>query len=349
VLNKLNKKSNRLNFFIILISIVGLVLYIVFVDGVENVLNIFLNCNRSWILFGFFIMCIYWYLEYYILNIGLDLLNSKLSFKNGMKNCILGQFFNNITPSATGGQFFQTFYMNKFCKIQYGVAVGALVIKFLCFQVALTLFCSLVLFFKFKYFVSKIQGFAILVFIGFTINVFVMVGLILIGFNKNISIFFIDLFEKILGKLKILQKTRKNLIDIKKEIDVFNQNILKAFQNKKILFKMLFYSFLQILSFYFVNVIIALIFDVKVSLMQTVNIICSAACVQMSTTFIPLPGAIGGAEVLFYLIYDGIFSSAKTNVALLTWRIYTFYFPIIVGVILLKFVNKDKKIELPIS
>ncbi len=345
----MNKKSSKLNFIIILISVVALIIYIVFVDGVENVLNIFLTCNRSWIIFGFFVMCIYWFLEYYILNIGLGLLNSKLKIKDGIKNCILGQFFNNITPSATGGQFFQAFYMNKFCNVQYGVAVGALVIKFLCFQVALTLFCSLVLLFKFKYFVSKIQGFTILVFVGFSINVFVALGLILVGINKKVSIFFIDLFEKLLQKLKILKSTRKKLIDIKKEIDVFNQNVLKAFQHKKILFKMLSYSFLQILSFYFVNVIIALIFDVKLGLGQVINIICGAACVQMSTTFIPMPGAIGGAEVLFYLIYDGIFSSTKTNIALLTWRIYTFYFPLIIGLVLLKFVNKDKKIQLPMS
>ena len=95
----------------------------------------------------------------------------------------------------------------------------------------------------------------------------------------------------------------------------------------------MFFILLQILLFYIINVVIVFVFKMNLTLNLMLNIICGAACVQMSSTFIPLPGAVGGAEFLFCVIYDGIFSSKYMTSALLLWRIYTFYLPIIIGLI----------------
>ncbi len=341
---KLKEKSNILSIFLILLSFLVLVIYISFFDGIANVLNIFLNCNRIWFLVGFLVMFSYWFLEYYILNRSLKIFNSKLNFSNGIKNCMLGQFFNNITPSATGGQPFQVFYMSKFCKINSFNAVGALLLKFLSFQIALTLFCSIVIFFKFNYFISKIQGFIVLMFIGFSLNTIIAIILILVGVNKKFTSFLIDFFILLLKKLRIFKKSEEKLKDFKNELGIFNETVLEAFKNKKEFFIMIFFSLLQIFLFYIVNVVIVFVFKMNLTLNLMLNIICGAACVQMSSTFIPLPGAVGGAEFLFFVIYDGIFTAKYMTSALLLWRIYTFYLPIIIGLIFSRglFRNKNK-------
>ena len=331
MLDSLERKSNVLSFVLILMSVVALILYICFVDGIKNVLNIFLNCNKVLLLAGFFSMLLFWGFDYFILNVGLSIFGKKLFFMQGARNCILGQFFNNITPSATGGQPFQAFYMNRYCGIQYGVAIGALLIKFLCYQIALTVSCSLLLFLKYKYFVSRIQGLSFFMFFGFlVISVFATI-FIIIGLNKKLTVFLIGFFIKILGKLKIFKETEKKLINVKKEVDLFNEVILSSFRNIGKFLKMVFLSLLKILSLYSVNVIIALVFGINLSLNGVFNVVSGAACVQVTSTFIPLPGAVGGAEFLFLMIYDGVFETNKTSAALLLWRVYTFYFPIIVG------------------
>lgn len=284
----------------------------------------------------------YWFLEFYILNRSLNIFNSKLSFSNGIKNCMLGQFFNNITPSATGGQPFQVFYMSKFCKINSFNAVGALLIKFLSFQIALTLFCSVVIFFKLNYFINKIQGFIVLMLIGFLLNTVIAIILILVGVNKKFTSFLIDFFVLLLRKLKIFKKSEEKLKDFKNELGIFNETVLKAFKNRKEFLFMIFFSLLQILLFYTINIVIVFVFKMKLTLILMLNIICGAACVQMSSTFIPLPGAVGGAEFLFCVIYDGIFNAKYMTCALLLWRIYTFYLPIIIGLIFSRGLFKNK-------
>ena len=329
--SSLKRKSNVLSFVLISLSVLALILYIYFVDGIQNIFNIFINCNKVLFLIGFLSMILFWNFDYIILNVGLSIFNSKLTFKNGFRNAILGQFFNNITPSATGGQPFQAFYMNRYCGINYGVAIGALLIKFLCYQITLTVSCSVLLFLKFKFFVSRIQGFSFFMFFGFLVNSVFATILIIIGLNKKLTVFLIEFFVKVLGKLKIFKETKQKLINVRKEVDLFNKVILSSFKNIGKFFKMIFFSFLKIASLYSVNIIIALLFGIKLSFNGIFNIISGAACVQVTSTFIPLPGAVGGAEFLFFIIYDGIFEANTTSSALLFWRIYTFYFPIIVG------------------
>lgn len=54
----------------------------------------------------------------------------------------------------------------------------------------------------------------------------------------------------------------------------------------------------------------------------------------MITSFIPLPGGSGGAEAGFYLFFGMFFpQSGVIAIAILIWRIFTFYMPIVAGVI----------------
>ena len=105
----------------------------------------------------------------------------------------------------------------------------------------------------------------------------------------------------------------------------------------KVIIKMFLLSVLQIILFYCVNVIIALSFGIGIDFQSAFHIIAGAACVQMSSTFIPSPGAAGGAELSYYVIYGSVFEAGQLSAAVLLWRIYTFYMPIVVGL----FFSKD--------
>lgn len=339
----MNKKSGIINGIIIVLSVVVLMGYIVLVDGLDNILDAFSSCKIEWLLVGILAMIVYWYLEGHILNKGLGIFNRKLKAKYSIKNCMIGQFFNSITPSATGGQPVQVYYLNR-CGVGYGFATSALLLRFISFQFSLTCLCVLVMIFKFNEYASQIQGFTVLMLIGFTINTCVAIVLILIGFNKKIALIIMRFFVRVLGKLRILKDVDKTLEFVDDEVELFSKGFSTAIENKKIIVKMFFLSILQIIVFYFVNVIIALSFGINIDLHSISHIIAGAACVQMSSTFIPLPGAAGGAELSYYVIYGSVFEAGQLSAAVLLWRIYTFYMPIVVGI----FFSKDlfgKKID----
>ena len=47
--------------------------------------------------------------------------------------------------------------------------------------------------------------------------------------------------------------------------------------------------------------------------------------------FIPTPGSAGGAEACFLLIFGPVFGASYTPVAMILWRIITFYFIFLFG------------------
>jgi uncharacterized protein (TIRG00374 family) len=47
--------------------------------------------------------------------------------------------------------------------------------------------------------------------------------------------------------------------------------------------------------------------------------------------FFPSPGAIGGAEGAFYAVYSGIVPAAALGAALISWRVLTFYVPMLLA------------------
>ena len=65
----------------------------------------------------------------------------------------------------------------------------------------------------------------------------------------------------------------------------------------------------------------------------------------MISSFVPLPGAAGGAEYSFHTFFAPFFApyGISVNLAMLLWRLITFYFPILAGSCFLFFgPNKDK-------
>lgn len=328
----MSKKSKLINGIIIVASIIVLIIYITIVDGLSNILHVFAQCNPVWLLFGFLLMIFYWYLEGHILNDAVGVYGPKMSARNCAKNCMIGQFFNNITPSSTGGQPMQAYYMHR-CGISVGFATSALLIRFIVYQISLTFVSVIVLIFKYKEFAAQIDFLNVLLLFGFTMNTLIAAMLLLIGLKKNAALVIMHFFVKLLAKIRIIKQPEKQLQTVDREVAQFHEGFEAMLKHKGRLVWMHALSVLQLVVFFSVNVVIAGAFGVHLSFAVVFTIIAGAACVQISSSFVPLPGAAGGAELAYYMLYGSIFSSSQLSAAVLTWRLFTFYFPIVVGLI----------------
>ena len=135
-----------LNYLIIAVSVVILVCYVVFVDGFEALVDVLFHARLRWLWAGLGLLILYWVLEAAILNIAAKKLYPKQRFLNTLKTTIIGQYFNCITPSASGGQPMQAYHMHN-CGMPVGSATGALLLRFVIYQSVLTLYCAVVLLF----------------------------------------------------------------------------------------------------------------------------------------------------------------------------------------------------------
>ena len=68
--------------------------------------------------------------------------------------------------------------------------------------------------------------------------------------------------------------------------------------------------------------------------LSPVLVVAAQAFVVMISSFVPLPGAAGGAEFSFHTFFEPFFpAGASVNPAMLLWRVITFYLPILVGML----------------
>ena len=322
--------KKKINIAFVSASIIALIAYVVLVDGVDNILTVWRMANKWWLLCGVVAMLVYWLFEAGILHDITKSYHPMQRFRQTLRTSMIGQLFNCITPFASGGQPLQAYDMVK-CGVPIGVATCSLLIKFIVYQTALTLASIVVLIFKFSEFSKEVSGFIYLVFIGFLVNFAVLAFLFCIGFFKKFTIKIVCGFIKFLGKLRIFKHVDQKLEHALVEIDEFYDGFQKIRHNKKMFVLNVLASVAQVVIYSAIPYLIYLSFDGTGY--GFFDVVAAQIFVAMITAFVPLPGAIGGAEISFYMFFQIFFPSNQLNMAILLWRLLTFYFPIVMGLL----------------
>ena len=66
-----------------------------------------------------------------------------------------------------------------------------------------------------------------------------------------------------------------------------------------------------------------------------------AAAISLFNTFMPIPGASGGSEASFVLLF-GFLGQATASSAMLIWRMLTFYFGLLLSILIVAFAKDTK-------
>ena len=111
--NSTKKKRTRLNFFVFLIFL-GLTCYLIFKDReIENIWAIIEHVDRRFILLSVAMIFIYLLTESAYLKIILKSFQEKSGYFSCFIYSCIEFYFSAITPSSTGGQPAQIYYMAK--------------------------------------------------------------------------------------------------------------------------------------------------------------------------------------------------------------------------------------------
>lgn len=319
-------KVKKLNLIIIFIALMAIIGYVGITDF-HNMRNIIHKVNFIWILGTLLLMVLYWFLETLILYLVTKKVHNKQKFNETLQTTMIGQFFNCITPFSSGGQPMQAVHMAKL-GVPFGIASSCLLIKFIIYQVVLTLYALVVLCLKIGEFSAKVEGFTYMVMIGFIVNVVVVFVLLSIGWFKKITIKVVFKIINFLEKIKLIKNKEQKKVYIIKEFDSFYKSFRWMKSHKKIIFYMAILSAMQLTVYFLVPYFIYRSFGLQGRML---SIISAQAFVLMISSFIPLPGAVGGAEVSFFAFFKLFFPANLLNISVLLWRIITFYLTICIG------------------
>lgn len=334
----INKQKTKLN-FLILIIITGLVLYFSLKDNYNEIIHQLAALNWFWLLIGIFLVCSYWFLRSVSLHYFVTEFKPEYQFQNAFKIALETQFFNAITPFASGGQPFQIYSLKK-DGINITQGTNIVIQNFIVYQIALIILGSIAIIINhFMHIFTEVGLLRQLVTIGFMINVLVTIFLFVIAFTRKTNKLIIRNIIKFLAKLKLVKnidETRKKWEDY---INDFYQGAKKLIRNRKQFISLIFINLLALSSLYLVPLTILYSTGDFTSFNGFLAIITSAY-VMLIGSFVPIPGGTGGLEYGFIAFYGNFITGSKLTAVMLVWRLLTYYLGMIVGAIA---VNIKKK------
>jgi uncharacterized protein (TIRG00374 family) len=321
-------KNYKFNLIFGIVSGVIFILLIVFTNGWMDLIHQMKNLQIEWIIVSALSMALYWLFEAKTLQNLTILMKKDYKFKEAFKVTMIGQYFNSITPSASGGQPMQLYALTK-QEVGAGSAGSALMIKFIIYQSILTIYSLVLILWKSAFFKSKMSNLFYLIGIGFTVNASVIIFLIIFSKYRKLTHKLIVALSKILEKFRFVKNITNLEMRINDNLDQFHDNMEIVKHSKALMLKAVIYTILQLTVFFIIPYFIYLSFGMKGA--SVGSMIAGTAFVMMLTAFVPLPGSVGGAEGAFYLFFSLFFVSNNIMAAILLWRLITFYSCIIFG------------------
>ena len=131
-MKKLKSKFNVL----ILVAITILVLYFSLKDDFNNIVNQIMNINVWLLIVAFLMVIIYWLLRSKAVSIFTKKFSPKTTYWSSFQMMLRTQFFNAVTPFATGGQPYQVYHLIK-DGLSATVSTSVIIQNFIVYQIAM--------------------------------------------------------------------------------------------------------------------------------------------------------------------------------------------------------------------
>lgn len=316
------KKKRKIPWSMLYIAatIVAVLLFGVFNRKFGDVFRTIGNLTPGFLTLAILVSLVYFLFEGEIFRLLLRSQGYRIRVGAGLKNALLGLYYSYITPSATGGQPMQAAYLLRDSKIPVGISTAVLIIKFMCFQCAFVL-VSLVSFLGMYHNLAAQNP---------RIIPFAVVGL---AVNGASILFFSALFYKpvlhslcrlakwLVGKFRFLRK-RKGLLDAVDRFEADFGSYTNDFAGKqKSLIAGVLLSIPQ-----FIAQMSVIYFIFRAFGYHDVNyleILAVQSLLQVSVSFMPMPGASGAQEIGFSSFFRNYFVNDDLYAAVMVWRFFT--------------------------
>lgn len=337
----MDRKPNKKYFInILLILILGaIVIYLTMKDDLQASLNALMTASPYWIIFAFILMGLYFILDGINLYTFGRIYKKEYSFKQGFVNSLSGIFFNGITPFSSGGQFAQVYIFNK-QGISPSNSASILLMAFIVYQSVLVLFTAIIMLFRYHVYSNMYTGFFSLAIIGFLINFFVIAGLFLGAKSKRLQNFICNTVIKVLSRIHLIKNYNDTIIKVSRSLDNFRTELSILQHNKNALIKSSLINLLKLIIIYSIPYFAAKALHLDISISQLPDFVGICSFVYMITSFVPIPGASGGSEGVYFMLFSPVLGAVGTPTTMLIWRFITYYLGLILGGLVFA-VNKE--------
>ena len=262
----------------------------------------------------------------------LGALNHKISLIRGTFYAIIEFFFSGITPSSTGGQPIQLYYMTK-DGIPIRKSYITLMLNTIYFKIIIIAFGIYALLFNGSIILESNLVYKIFFGIGFVFDLVLTVACILLIFKTDlVKRIFIKLVE-FLKKFKLFRK-KISKYNIEEVMERYKEEVVFIKTHVLTVFLTFIVTLIQRLCLF--SIIYVVYRSLGFSDYSFFDLLAIQVCVQIAMEAAPLPGGAGLSESFMHNLFVIIFASKLADVGMLLTRAFNFYIPLIVtGLIIL--------------
>lgn len=318
---KFNKKLVfSIVFFLIMLSAT---FYILFKDNdISQIMSIIKTVNFNYLILPLVLVLLYFAFEAIYIYLTLKSLKVKTDFKKCFSYSCIEYYFSAITPSSTGGQPFQSYYMAK-----DGVAVTkssiALLLNTITFKIVLLILGIFCILLKPSLIFSNGSLFNFFLILGFIINTAVIIICFMIIKSKNkvkkVCVWII----KLLAKLHIKKDPTKTINKIDEYMEEYKNSANYVTKHKSVVFKILIYTLFQRLCMFSIAYFVYLSFGLNTY--TFLDFLTIQVAIAIAIDSLPFPGGMGVTEIMMLKIYTPIYGESFLTASIVLTRVCNFY------------------------
>ncbi|CAK7018678.1 MAG: hypothetical protein PEPC_00772 [Peptostreptococcus russellii] len=333
-----NKKSQLLGIGFMLILMIASIMYVLKDESINSVMAAIHSVKAGYILIAIALMLGYIICEGINIWITMRALNKKTSVKDCIEYGFVGFYFSSITPSSSGGQPAQVYFMNRKGISITSSSLGLMILLF-AHQLVVMLYGLIALFIKPEFMVSHKAGFHLLLAYGLISNAIILFGILFLIFSPKLVFKILNTMGKLLYKIRIIKNKDKLREKISQSLEEYERGAIYMKENPKILLYVILVTILQITMLFAIPYLIYLGFGLRKFSMM--DLILTQAILNIAVSSLPLPGAVGASESVFVDMFRNFFGSLVVPGMLLT-RIANFYIVLIISgiVSLISYIRK---------
>ena len=216
----------------------------------------------------------------------------------------VGFFFSCITPSASGGQPMQIYYMKKE-KIPIPVSTVILMVVTITYKLVLVVIGLGILIFGRGFLHRYLEGILPVYYLGLTLNVFCVAFMTILVFHPVMAEDMLLKGMDLLERMRLMKRKEARRQKLKDSMEVYRETAAYLKEHKKVLFHVIVLTFLQRIALFSVTWFVYLAFRMHGT--SFLNVILLQAVISVAVDMLPLPGGMGISETLFLNIFAMVF------------------------------------------
>ncbi|MEA4911867.1 MAG: lysylphosphatidylglycerol synthase transmembrane domain-containing protein [Oscillospiraceae bacterium] len=323
------KKKRHIFGQLFLLALMVVTFYVIFKNNpLQDILAALSEVNVWYIAAAVLVMAASILFQALALGAPFHVFGRKLSLWRQLEYALAGFFFSAVTPSSTGGQPMQIYYMCR-DNLRVSHVTISMLLANLSYQITVLCFGAGMFIVKYTYVTERLNGFGALVFFGIIMNLLLMAALLFALFSKRFAPAAADKIILLLAKLHIVRDKEKTRARIQTQMEEYKGCAAAIRTTPKLFWYPFLFTFLQMLAYYSVPFFIYKAFSLTGA--SAFDLIALESVLFIAVSFLPLPGAVGASETGFVRLFRTFFTEQTVVPAMLLSRAVSFYLMLIVS------------------